>query len=70
MFDRGPSNPARLPPGLDAETRKIAKRIVAENPHLNDHSQTDAIVRLASMRYRYIKIEQQLEEAGYVTFDD
>jgi phage terminase small subunit len=68
-FDRGPSNPVRIPQGLDAETRKVVKRIVAENPHLDDHSQTDSIIRLASMRRRYAKVEQQLEDAGYVAHD-
>jgi hypothetical protein len=69
MFDQGPSNPPRLPTGLPVNVRKSAKAIVAENPHL-DHSQTEAIVRLAKMRERYLDMEREVQAAGYTTYDE
>ena len=68
LLDPGQSNPPKLPTGLPPAVRTEAKLIVAENPHL-DHSQTPGILRLAKMRDRYARIEQQVEEAGFVTYD-
>jgi len=69
MFDPGPRNPVRLPPGLDPEVRKKAKRIIESNPHLDD-SQTESIIRLAKMRKRVEEMEADIETKGYMILDE
>jgi len=69
MFDPGQANPVRLPPGLDPEIRKKAKRIVETNPHLDD-SQREAIVRLATMRLRLEAMEADIGAKGFMIFDE
>jgi hypothetical protein len=68
-LDPGQINLVRLPPGLDPEVRKAAKRIIETNPHLDD-SQRESIVRLAKMRIRVEAMEADIAEKGFMILDE
>jgi hypothetical protein len=69
MLDPGRPNPPKLPTGLPPAVRAEAKAIIEQNYHL-DHSQTPGILRLAKMRQRYLTMEQEVEDAGFTTYDE
>jgi hypothetical protein len=58
--------PPALPKGLDPVTRRKAKAILEQNPHLwADSSQVEPVVRLARLRTQIEELDALIQEQGY-----
>jgi len=63
LFDPAPAAPLKLPSGLPAQIRKIARAVLADAPHL-EQCNVDQLIRLAELRVQRDEMQAILAEEG------